>query len=101
MRSCMPIDPATLEIIWGRLRSAANEQAATLVRTAFSSAVRDMSDHACAVFDRAGRLLAQPDSNTPGLCCSMGRMLTHMLRSHPPEKLARGDVLVGNDPWQA
>ena len=43
--------PARLEMLWGRLRSAAGEQAATLVRTAFSSVVRDMHDYACAIFD--------------------------------------------------
>jgi N-methylhydantoinase B/oxoprolinase/acetone carboxylase alpha subunit len=95
------IPPARLEMLWGRLRSAAGEQAATLVRTAFSSVVRDMHDYACSIFDARGRLLAQPDTNTPGLSCSMGRMLAYMLRHCPPATLVPGDVLASNDPWEA
>jgi N-methylhydantoinase B/oxoprolinase/acetone carboxylase alpha subunit len=95
------IDPAELEMLWARLRSASNEQAATLVRTAFSSVVRDLADYACAIFDQDGRLIAQSDSNTPGLCCSMGRMLAYMLRKYPPATLDPGDVLVSNNPWEA
>ena len=95
------MDPAELEMIWGRLRSAANEQAATLVRTAFSSVVRDLADYACAIFDEAGCLVAQADSNTPGLCCSMGRMLAYMLRTFPGPSLRPGDILVSNNPWEA
>ena len=95
------IDPAELEMLWARLRSASNEQAATLVRTAFSSVVRDLADYACAIFDQDARLIAQADSNTPGLCCSMGRMLAYMLRTYPPNVLEQGDVLVSNNPWEA
>jgi len=97
----LDLDPAELEMLWARLRSAANEQAATLVRTAFSSVVRDLADYACAIFDESGHLIAQADSNTPGLCCSMGRMLAFMLRRYPAEQLGPGDVLVSNDPWEA
>ena len=95
------VDPAELEMIWGRLRSAANEQAATLVRTAFSSVVRDLADYACAILDEAGCLIAQADSNTPGLCGSMGRMLKYMLLTIPASTLKPGDVLVCNNPWEA
>lgn len=95
------MDPATLEMLWGRLRSAANEQGATIMRTAFSVGVRDMADYACAIFDARARLIIQADANTPGLCGSMGRMLAYMLKTYPVSELEEGDVLVSNNPWEA
>ncbi|WP_156456184.1 hydantoinase B/oxoprolinase family protein, partial [Microbacterium sp. Leaf351] len=42
-------DAATLQIVWQRLISVADEMAAVLLRTAFSSVVRESNDLACAV----------------------------------------------------
>ncbi|MGH7853047.1 MAG: hydantoinase B/oxoprolinase family protein, partial [Candidatus Binatia bacterium] len=41
------IDPVTLEVIWNRFMSVANEQQDTLIRTAFSTIVRESQDLAC------------------------------------------------------
>ena len=37
----MPFDPITLEVLWTRLVSTVDEAAAALVRTSFSTDVRD------------------------------------------------------------
>ena len=37
-------DPVTLEILWNRLIAIADEAAAALVRTSFSSTVRESND---------------------------------------------------------
>ncbi|HYA29021.1 MAG TPA: hydantoinase B/oxoprolinase family protein, partial [Acidobacteriota bacterium] len=42
-----PLDPVTLEVIWNRFLSVANEQQDTLIRTAFSTIVRESQDLAC------------------------------------------------------
>ncbi|MAO57153.1 MAG: hypothetical protein CMM61_15860 [Rhodospirillaceae bacterium] len=95
------IDPITLEICWKRLESIVEEMAATLVRTSFSTCVRDLNDYACSLFDADARLLVQSRDSTPGLCGPLGNMLRHMLTVIPPEDLEDGDVLIGNDPWHA
>ena len=95
------IDPITLEICWKRLESIVEEMAATLVRTSFSTCVRDLNDYACSLFDAEARLLAQSRDSTPGLCGPLGNMLRHMLTIMPPSDLVPGDVLIGNDPWHA
>ena len=46
------MDVLRLEVLWNRLLSVVNEQQVTLMRTAFSTVVRESQDLACGVFDR-------------------------------------------------
>ena len=48
-----------LQIMWDRLLAIVEEQAQTIIRTAFSSAVREAGDLSAGVFDTSGRMLAQ------------------------------------------
>ncbi len=93
------IDPVTLEVIWNRLLSVANEQQDALIRTAFSTIVRESQDLACGMFDPKGRMIAQSISGTPGHINAMATSMKHFLSAFPPDKLAPGDVLITNDPW--
>jgi len=94
------IDPVTLEVIWNRFMSVANEQQDTLIRTAFSTIVRESQDLACGLFDTKGRMIAQSLSGTPGHINAMATSMKHFLAAFPPDKLVPGDVLITNDPWQ-
>ncbi|MGE5216412.1 MAG: hydantoinase B/oxoprolinase family protein [Chloroflexota bacterium] len=94
------IDPVTLEVIWNRFMSVANEQQDTLIRTAFSTIVRESQDLACGLFDTKGRMIAQSLSGTPGHINAMATSMKHFLAAFPPNKLAPGDALITNDPWQ-
>ena len=94
------IDPVTLEVIWNRFHSVANEQQDALIRTAFSTIVRESQDLACGMFDTKGRMIAQSISGTPGHINAMATSMKHFLAAYPPDKLAPGDVLITNDPWQ-
>jgi N-methylhydantoinase B len=93
------IDPVTLEVIWNRLLSVTNEQQDTLMRTAFSTIVRESQDLACGLFDTKGRMIAQSISGTPGHINAMATSMRHFLAAFPKKKLAPGDVLITNDPW--
>src|ERR1051325_6825871 len=94
------IDPITLEVIWNRFMSVANEQQDALIRTAFSTIVRESQDLACGLFDTKGRMIAQSLSGTPGHINAMATSMKHFLAAFPPENLSPGDVLITNDPWQ-
>jgi len=80
--------------------SVANEQQDTLIRTAFSTIVRESQDLACGLFDTRGRMIAQSLSGTPGHINAMATSMKHFLAAFPPDKLSTGDVLITNDPWQ-
>jgi N-methylhydantoinase B len=87
-------------VMWNRLLSVVEEQAQTLVRTAFSTSVREAGDLAAAVFDRRGRMLAQAVTGTPGHINSMAEGVVHFIHKYPVETMEPGDVLITNDPWQ-
>lgn len=93
------IDSVTLEVIWNRLLSVANEQQDALMRTAFSTIVRESQDLACGLFDRQGHMIAQSVTGTPGHINAMATSMRHFLAAYPAERLGPGDVLITNDPW--
>ena len=94
------MDPILLEVLWNRLIAVVNEQAAALMRTSFTSVVREAGDISAGVFDRLGRMIAQAVTGTPGHINSMATSMRHFLAAFPLETLAPGDVLVTNDPWK-
>jgi len=89
-----------IQILWNRLLSVVEEQAQTLVRTAFSTAAREAGDISAGVFDMKGRMLAQAVTGTPGHINSMARSVVHFLDAVPAETLKDGDILITNDPWK-
>jgi N-methylhydantoinase B len=94
------LDPIKIEILWNRLLSVANEQQVALMRTAFSTIVRESQDLACAAFDSRGNMIAQSLTGTPGHINPMATGVRHFLKAYPPDTLQPGDVLITNDPWQ-
>ncbi|MCA9967576.1 MAG: hydantoinase B/oxoprolinase family protein [Anaerolineales bacterium] len=95
----MSLNPILLEVLWNRLLSVANEQQVALMRTAFSTIVRESQDLACGIFDTRGNMIAQSLTGTPGHINPMATGAIHFLKTYPPETLEPGDVLVTNDPW--
>lgn len=96
----MSIDQITLDILWSRLISTVNEQAAALMRSSFTSIVREAGDLSAGVFDRRGRMLAQAVTGTPGHINSMATGMVHFLERFPVDMLSPGDILITNDPWK-
>ncbi len=94
------MDQITLDILWSRLISTVNEQAAALMRSSFTSIVREAGDLSAGVFDRQGRMVAQAVTGTPGHINSMATGMVHFLERFPVDTLAPGDVLITNDPWK-
>jgi N-methylhydantoinase B len=91
--------PIEAQILWDRLLAVVEEQAQTLVRTAFSTTVREAGDLSAGVFDARGRMLAQAVTGTPGHVNAMAASVGSFLRRYPVDSLAPGDVLLTNDPW--
>jgi N-methylhydantoinase B len=88
-----------VQIMWSRLIAVVEEQAQTLVRTAFSTSVREAGDLSAAVFDRDGNMLAQAVTGTPGHVNSMAAAVKHFLGAFPLATMREGDHYITNDPW--
>lgn len=88
-----------LQIMWSRLIAVVEEQAQVLIRTAFSTIVRECGDLSAGVFDLQGRMLAQAVTGTPGHVNSMAESVRHFLRHFPVDGMREGDAYITNDPW--
>ena len=53
------LDGITLELLWRRLISAVDEAAVAMVRTSFSTLVRESYDFSCVITDQDGQSLVQ------------------------------------------
>ena len=99
-KSTSEISSIKMQVMWDRLISVVEEQAQALVRTAFSTSVREAGDLAAAVFDDQGRMLAQAVTGTPGHINAMAEAVVHFIKKFPVENMEPGDVFITNDPWQ-
>jgi N-methylhydantoinase B len=88
-----------LQILWNRLISVVEEQAQTLIRTAFSTSVREAGDLSAGVFDLKGQMLAQAVTGTPGHVNAMAASVNFFLEKYPIRTMEEGDVYLTNDPW--
>ena len=92
-------DPVTLEILWSRLISIADESAAALLRTSFSTIVRESNDYATGLMDVNGESLAENTAGIPSFVGILPRTLKHFLARFPKETWRPGDCVITNDPW--
>jgi N-methylhydantoinase B len=93
------LDPISLGILWDRLVSITDEVLTALVRTSFSTNVRESYDLSCLLFSGDGTSMAQGTYSVPSFTGTGPATLAHMLRKFPAETLSPGDVVVTNDPW--
>jgi N-methylhydantoinase B len=93
-------DQIKRQVMWNRLIAVVEEQAQTLMRTAFSTIVRECGDLSAGVFDVRGRMLAQAVTGTPGHVNSMAEAVRHFIDAFPIATMREGDIYITNDPWR-
>jgi N-methylhydantoinase B len=92
------IDPITLEVVGNALMAASEEVAASLIRTAYSSNIKERADCSVAVFDGQGRLIVQAE-HIPIHLGSMLTIATNIAARFKPQDIHPGDVFLANDPY--
>lgn len=95
----MPSSVIDFQIMWNRLIAVVEEQATTLIRTAFSTSVREAGDLSAGLFDRRGRMIAQAVTGTPGHVNAMAESTGHFIREIGLDNIFENDVYITNDPW--
>ena len=94
-------DPLTLEILWNRLIATADEMAAILVRTSFSTVVGAANDFGCEIMDADGRSLGHATRSMPVFNRTMPNVTREIIKKYGRDNMRPGDVYITNDPWMA
>ena len=92
-------DPIGLEVRWDRLAAATDEAAHTMLRTAFSTIIRESNDYTVVIADTHGRTMAETRAGIPGFAALMSSLVALVLQRFPHEQWAEGDHVITNDPW--
>ncbi len=96
----MSTSAVAYQVMWNRLISVVEEQAQALVRTAFSTSVREAGDLSAGVYDAQGHMMAQAVTGTPGHVNAMADAVPHFIRRIGRDNIHQGDVYITNDPWE-
>lgn len=94
------IDPLTLEILWQRLITVADQMSTTLARTAFSTTITASNDYGCVLIDADGQCIAHAHRSLPIFNRTMPYTTGLILERFGREHIAPGDVFISNDPWE-
>lgn len=88
------------QVMWNRLISVVEEQAQALIRTAFSTSVREAGDLSAGVYNDNAEMLAQAVTGTPGHVNAMADAVGHFIRRIGRQNMYQGDIYITNDPWE-
>lgn len=92
------IDPITTEVIGSALASVAEEMGAALIRSAYSTNIKERRDCSCAVFDSHGELIALAE-HIPIHLGSMQGLMGEIAQNLKDWGLESGDAIIANDPY--
>jgi len=94
------VNPITLEVVRNALISIAEQMSITMLKTSYSTVIREILDYSTAIFDRKGRIIAQA-SRIPVHLNSMSPALEAILAEYfPIESWSPNDVIMMNDPYK-
>tara|TARA_Y100000588_G_scaffold206201_1_gene220037 strand:+ start:657 stop:2339 length:1683 start_codon:yes stop_codon:yes gene_type:complete len=94
------LDPISLEIIANGLRSITDECFAALMRSAYSTNIKERHDHSIAIIDNQGRLVVQSALSLPIHISSMSGLMQYVLKKFG-DNIEEGDIFIANDPHTA
>jgi N-methylhydantoinase B len=94
------IDPITIEIVANGLRSISDETFIALMKSAYSTNIKERRDHSTALCDCKGRLITQAEASLPIHIASMTGLMQHLLGSFEND-IEEGDIFISNDPHVA
>lgn len=94
----MRLDPVEYAILSQSIIAAAREMGAKLVRSAYSTILREARDGSAALLDARGQTVAQAEL-IPMQLGTIGRIFEACAKMFPPNSLEPGEVLFINDPY--
>lgn len=98
MNNYKRIDSIKVEIIGNLLLSIAEEMGAALIKSSYSSNIKERKDCSTAVFDAKGKFIAQAE-HIPMHLGSMSDSISSILKKLPLNAIREGDMFVANDSY--
>lgn len=95
------IDPIRLEVWWSRITAIVDEAATAMLRTAFSTIIRESNDYTVVLMNTAGQTMAECRAGIPAFGMLIGSLTRTLLARFPARTWREGDCVVTNDPWIA
>ena len=93
------LDPVTTEVISNAFVSTADEMLAALIKSAYSTNIKERQDCSSVVMDANGDVVCIGDISQPIHISSFMFTGGAILDRHPPHTLRDGDVFMVNDPY--
>lgn len=98
MNNQINIDPITVEVLNNSFMSIAEEMGSTLVRTSYSTNIKERKDCSCAIFNTKGETIAQAE-HIPVHLGSMLGIIGEIKRKYSIDTIKPGDMFIANDPY--
>lgn len=92
------LDPITVEVIGSAMASIVEEMGEALVRSSYSTNIKERRDCSTALFDNRGNTLCQAEHIPMHLGSFIG-IISHILERHDANDILPGDVFIGNDAY--
>ena len=93
------VDPVIVEVIRNLLLSIADETNTVIIKSAYSTNIKERRDNTVAIMDGDGNVVAQVESSIPILLATSLYMAKNVIRKFGKENIHPGDMFIVNDPY--
>jgi N-methylhydantoinase B len=93
-------DPITIEILANALQSVTDEAFIALMKSAYSTNIKERHDHSCAIVDRCGKLVSQASNSIPVHIASVLGQMEALFQKFDLADIEEGDIFAANDPHE-
>ncbi|MBM85660.1 MAG: methylhydantoinase [Rhodospirillaceae bacterium] len=93
-------DPITTEILSNALQSVTDEAFVALMKSAYSTNIKERHDHSCAIVDRRGKLVVQAWNSIPVHIASVLGQMEALFAKFDISEIQEGDIFAANDPHE-
>ena len=94
----MTLTPIQIELLRNAMASVADEMYIALMKSAYSTNIKERRDHSTAIFDSSGRVVAQGESMPLHLASMLG-LVELIIQKYQTSELGPGDMFLSNDPY--
>jgi len=94
----MRLSPIDVELLRNALGGIAEEAYLALMKSAYSTNIKERRDHSAALFDVSGRIVVQGESLPLHLASMLG-LVDVILSRHGRDGIGPGDMFISNDPF--